>query len=124
MRKYAYLDGEALGELLTYLVVSQLIARARTSGWLQPVHFVESERLWLASNGGQIDWTTSLDMAQLSRSIADRVLQLPPFRDESLLATLFTDGWRLDYRLPLVRCLNSICVEDLLRFCLTGNNWA
>jgi hypothetical protein len=81
------LDHEARAELLTYLVASQLVSRSRTEGWLTPVHLAESEQVW----------------------------QLPPFRNAGFLANFFTDGWRLDYRSSLVRCLNKVCVEELLR---------
>ena len=49
------IDDEARAELLTHLVVSQLIARTRTAQRLLPVHFVGAGRIWLAANGGYGD---------------------------------------------------------------------
>jgi hypothetical protein len=40
------LDDEARAELLCYLVVGQLAARARTGEWLRTDHLVESTRIW------------------------------------------------------------------------------
>jgi hypothetical protein len=109
------LDNEARSELLTYLVVSQLVSRSRTEGWLTPVHLAESEQVWLMANGGRCGWTDSIRLAKMSVTVASRVWQLPPFRETGFLANFFTDGWRLDYRSSLVRCLYEVCVEELLR---------
>jgi hypothetical protein len=109
------LDHEARAELLTYLVASQLVSRSRTEGWLTPLHLVESEQIWLTANGGRCGWADSLRLAKMSVAVAAQVWQLPPFRDAGFLANFFTDGWRLDYRSSLVRCLNKVCVEELLR---------
>ncbi|CAE6945994.1 hypothetical protein R69608_05523 [Paraburkholderia nemoris] len=49
------LDDEARAELLCYLVVAQLVARARTGEWLRTDHLVESTRIWLAGNGADAD---------------------------------------------------------------------
>jgi hypothetical protein len=76
---------------------------ACTAEWLKPVHLVESQRIWLMANGGRSGWAESLRLAKLSDTSAHRVWQLPPFQDAGLLAKFFTDGWRLDYRSPLVR---------------------
>jgi hypothetical protein len=63
MPDFQKLDDEARAELLTYLVVSQLIGRARTAEWLKPGQLVESERTWRAANGGHSGWAESLQLA-------------------------------------------------------------
>jgi len=49
------LDLRARAELLTYLVVSHLLARQMTGEWLSVEHLVESTTLWLKTNGGGAD---------------------------------------------------------------------
>jgi hypothetical protein len=115
MRDYSNLDDEARTELLTYLVVSQLIARADTAEWLRPVHLVECGRLWLTINGGRCHWTDSVRLVNLSVEIANRAWRLPRFRDATSLAKLFTASWGLDYRSPLVRDLGDICTQNLMQ---------
>jgi len=103
------LDNEARSELLSYLVVSQLVSRSRTEGWLTTVHLAELEQIWLTANGGRCGLADSLGLAKMSVVVAGRVWQLPPFRDAGFHAKFFTDGWRLDYRSSLVRCLYESC---------------
>ncbi|WP_144161541.1 hypothetical protein [Paraburkholderia sp. BCC1885] len=57
------LDDEARSELLTYLVVSQLVGHATTGKWLKVEHLIESENLWLKANGGNGD-TVEIDPVQ------------------------------------------------------------
>lgn len=64
------LDGEARAELLCYLVVGQLVARAHTLEWLRADHLVESTRVWLAGNGTDTDWTERVYLRALSEQIA------------------------------------------------------
>jgi hypothetical protein len=43
-RRLQHLDDQARAELLTYLLVGQLIAMARTGVWLGTNHLIESRR--------------------------------------------------------------------------------
>ncbi len=61
------LDDEARAELPCYLVVGQLVARARTSEWLRTDHLVESTRIWLAGNGANADWTERVYLGPCQR---------------------------------------------------------
>jgi hypothetical protein len=108
------LDDEARAELLTYLVASQLIGRARSGEWLKIDHLIESEQLWLKANGGNCDLPDRLRLAADSLRIASGVLVFPAMQDLALLTRLFTDGWRLDYRSPVVRGLFDVCTNHLL----------
>jgi hypothetical protein len=103
------LDDEARSELLCYLVVGQLVARARTSGWMRTDHVVELLTIWLNGNGAQADWLDRLYLRLLSEKIALDFAELPGFADSSWLAQLFTDGWRMDYRSPIVRTIYTAC---------------
>lgn len=107
------LDDEARAELLCYLVVGQLVARARTGDWLRTDHFVESLNIWLNANGAQADWLERVQLRSLSEIVALDFGRLPHFADEILLAELFTDGWRLDYRSPVVRSIHAASEREL-----------
>ena len=50
------LDDEAKAELLTFLVVGQLFAFARSGEWLRTDHLIKSSQMWLSSNGAACDW--------------------------------------------------------------------
>lgn len=109
----ASLDDEARAELLCYLVVAQLIARARTGAWLRTDHLVESTRIWLAGNGADAGWLERVHLGALSETIALDFAEQPCFANAPELAKLFTDGWRLDYRSPTVRGIYAACRNEL-----------
>lgn len=109
----AELDGQARAELLCYLVVGHLVARSRTGEWLRTDHLVESMRLWLAGNGANACWSDRIRLGTLSQKLAGEFGALTPFADSALLAKLFTDGWRLDYRSPVVRGIHAACEAEL-----------
>ncbi|WP_421377163.1 hypothetical protein ACOCG7_05900 [Paraburkholderia sp. DD10] len=101
------LDDQARAELLCYLVVGQLVARARTSGWMRTDHVVELLSIWLNGNGARADWTDCVHLGALSEKVALGFAEFPMFADSYFLAQLFTDGWRLDY--PLTKCSQDLC---------------
>ncbi len=111
------LDDEARAELLCYLVVGQLVARSRTGEWLRPDHLVESTRIWLSGNGADADWSERVHLGALSERIALDFAEMPRFADSASLAKLFTDGWRLDYRSPIVRGVHAACKSELNPYC-------
>lgn len=92
------LDDEARTELLGYLVVVQLIARARTGQWLEAAHVCESVLLWLSANGGNCGARERSDLSRLSVDVAEQFLGLPPFDDEASLVQMILALSRLDYR--------------------------
>ncbi|MFM0647021.1 hypothetical protein PQR14_22075 [Paraburkholderia bryophila] len=107
------MDDEARTELLCYLVVAQLIARARTGEWLRTDHLVESTRMWLARNAADASWEDRVRLGALSERIALDFAGQPRFVDAATLSKLFTDGWRLDYRSPIVRGIYAACGNEL-----------
>lgn len=107
------LDDEVRAELLGYLVVGQLVARARTGEWLRTDHLVESTRIWLTGNGADDDWTERVYLGALPEQIALVFSELPRFADSVSLAKLFTDGWRLDYRSPIVCGIHAASESEL-----------
>ncbi|NVI06390.1 hypothetical protein [Paraburkholderia youngii] len=105
------LDDEARTELLGYLVVVQLIARARTGRWLEAAHVCESVLLWLSSNGGNCGAQERSDLSRLSVTVAEQFLGLPPFDDEAGLVQMVLALSRLDYRKSDVKKILAVCGE-------------
>ena len=107
------LDDEARAELLCYLVVAQLVALARTGGWLRTDHVVESLNIWLKGNGARAAWRDRLHLGALSEKVALDFAGFPECANSQSLARLFTDGWRMDYRSPFVGQIHSACKGEL-----------
>jgi len=107
------LDEEARAELLCYLAIAQLVSKACDGNWLRTDHLVESTRIWLAGNGAKANWSERVKLGTLSEKIAHDLTGRPDFADTQYLARLFTDGWRLDYRWPVVCGIYSACVAVL-----------
>ncbi|CAE6827187.1 hypothetical protein [Paraburkholderia aspalathi] len=107
------LDDEARAELLCYLVLAQLVARARTGEWLRTDHLVESTRIWLASNGAEGNWKERIHLGAISETVALGFAELPLFWHADSLTKLFTDGWRPDYRSPIVREVYAACESEI-----------
>lgn len=103
------LDDEARAELLCYLVAGQLVAKARTGAWLSPRHIVELMEIWMLGNGAGEEWTEEFEFGLNSVEIAKDFLGVPDFAEPTMLAQLFTDGWRLDYRSPAVQDMYETC---------------
>jgi hypothetical protein len=105
------LDDEARAELLCYLVIGELVAMARTGSWLRTDHLVESSRIWLKANGTTCHWQDRIALAAAAAELAPGILRTFPLTTERSLAPLFADGWRLDYRSPIVCDIHRICVR-------------
>jgi hypothetical protein len=67
----------------------------------------------VTSNGANADWAERVHLGTLSRQIALDFAELPRFADSASFARLFTDGWRLDYRSPIVRGSHAACESEL-----------
>ncbi|OUL80708.1 hypothetical protein [Paraburkholderia hospita] len=113
MQLITTLDDEGRIGLLCHLVVAQLVARARTGEWLRTDHLVESERIWLSANRASVNWFESVRLCRFSVDLATSIWTIEPLRDADELVALFTDGWRLDCRSPIVRGIHDICVARL-----------
>ena len=109
----AKLDGPERADLLCFLVLSQLIGHASTGEWLRTAHVVEATRMWLASNSAECDWLERVKLAKISVDLAPQFLIFPWFMDPTAMVKLFVDGWRLDYRSPILRGMLDVCVEHL-----------
>jgi hypothetical protein len=109
------MDEETKAELLTFLVVGQLLAFARQREWLRTDHLIESCQIWLSSNGARCDWLERAKLVEASRHLAGEAYALPFPRDEAGLLKLFNlaGGWFLDYRSCVVREIHGLCVGYL-----------
>lgn len=107
------LDDERRADLLCYLVIAQLIARARTNEWLRTDHLVESKRMWSQANGVSPDWFESERLAHVCLQLAASVWTIELLQDVEVLAKMFTDAWRLDYQSPIVRGISDVCTARL-----------
>ncbi|AUT60247.1 hypothetical protein [Paraburkholderia terrae] len=108
-------DDESRAEMLCYFVVGELVAMARTGDWLKTDHLVELSRIWLHANGAQFEWQERISIARIAAEFAPDVLATIELRTEKTLASLFTDGWRLDYRVPVVCEIHDRCAARLRR---------
>ncbi|WP_321969276.1 hypothetical protein [Paraburkholderia tropica] len=111
------MDEETKVELLTFLVVGQLLAFARQGEWLRTDHLIESCQIWLSSNGARCDWLERAKLVEASKRLADAAYASPFPRDEAGLLELFNldGGWFLDYRSTVVQEIYSLCSA-----CLAG----
>jgi len=108
-------DDEARAELLCYLVVGELVSMARTGDWLNTGHLVELGHIWMNANGARCDWRERVEIARTATELAPDILAAFNLTTEKILAPLFTDGWRLDYRLPVVCAIHESCAARLRR---------
>ncbi|CAG9217875.1 conserved hypothetical protein [Paraburkholderia tropica] len=111
------LDDETRAELLTFLVVGQLFAFARSGEWLRTDHLIESAQIWLSSNGAMCDWLERARLVEACRVVAVEALDMPFPQLESDLVQLFNlnGGWFLDYRQPAVQQVHALSVLHLSR---------
>ncbi|WNC95040.1 hypothetical protein RI103_34765 [Paraburkholderia sp. FT54] len=106
-------DDDARAEMLCYLVVAELVALARTGEWLRTDHVVESCRIWMKANGVTCDWQDRVALAGAAARLAPDVLEAVKLTTERSLATLFSDGWMLDYGSPTVCEIHRVCSNFL-----------
>ncbi|HKR44540.1 MAG TPA: hypothetical protein VJU59_33530 [Paraburkholderia sp.] len=111
------LDEEAKAELLTFLVVGQLFALARTGEWLRTDHLIKSSQMWLSSNGATCNWLERAQLVAACRVVAIKALDLPFPEVEADMVQLFNlnRGWFLDYRKPVVQQIHAMSVAHLSR---------
>ncbi|HKR38209.1 MAG TPA: hypothetical protein VJU59_00810 [Paraburkholderia sp.] len=108
-----HLDDEGRTDLLCYLVVAQLIARARSGNWLRTDHLVESKAIWSQANGISPDWLEGVRLANVSVQLATSIWSIELLHDIDVLSNMFTDNWRLDYESPIARGIHEVCVARL-----------
>jgi len=108
------LDLQARAELLAYLVVSQLLAKAITGEWLSPLHTVESTRLWLLKNGGGADLVDRVRLSSCAAELATRVAErMPTVRKRDIAAGLIAENLRIDFRASIAREIYQACIDHM-----------
>jgi hypothetical protein len=105
----------ALAEFLTYLVVSQLVKRHLSGGWLTVEHLVESTHLWMHVNGHFIGLVQRVSLASRAKDLAARVANVSAGTfDAKTLGNAFLDHLNLNYRSQAVAEIYSNCVALLI----------
>ena len=107
-----YPDTDAQAELLTYLVVSQLLMRHRAGRWLTVELVVASTRLWLRSHGDRIDWLQRIDLASRARGLAENMTKIEGVTiDAKGLRQALLGCQRPDFRSPAAARIYSFCID-------------
>ncbi|WP_225032031.1 hypothetical protein [Paraburkholderia sp. XV] len=80
---------------------------ARTSHGLRTDHLVELSLVWMRANGADPEWRDRINIVRMAVDLAPDVLVTFELTTEKAVASLFTNGGRLDYRVPLVGQIHS-----------------
>lgn len=112
MHSSPYPDTGAQAELLTYLVVSQLLMRHVAHRWLTVDQVVESTHLWLRSHGDRIDWLARIELAGRAEGLAESVTRIEgiTFKAAALRRALLGCE-RQDYRSPAAARIYGVCID-------------
>jgi hypothetical protein len=108
------LDDERRADLLCYLVIAQLIGRAKTGNWLRTDHLVESKRVWEQVNGVFPLWFEGVRLGEVSMQLATTVWAVELLHDVDALAELLSATWEVNYASPVARGIYDICVTRLM----------
>ena len=114
MSRSNYPNTHARTDLLTYLVVSQLIRRCLTGRWLTVQHVIESTHLWMHVNGS-VDLLQRVALTSCAQDIAMHVMRVSKMRfdAEDLGGALF-DSVNLDYQSPAVVEVHRACLVHIM----------
>lgn len=105
-----YADPHECADLLTYLVMSQLLKHSLTGEWLTAEHAVEFTHLWMHANG-PLDLLARASLASRAQALAVQTLRRSKqLFDANTLATAFVDPARLDYRSAPVIEVHRVCM--------------
>ncbi|SFU25671.1 hypothetical protein SAMN05192563_103975 [Paraburkholderia aspalathi] len=108
-------DTNAHAELLTFLVVSQLLMRQVARRWLTVGQVVESTHLWLRSHGDCIDWLERIELAGRAQGLAESMTQIEGVTFKAgALRRAFLGCGRQDYRSPAAARIYSVCVDFVI----------
>lgn len=109
-----YPNTHARTDLLTYLVVSQLIRRCLTGRWLTVQHVVESTHLWMHVNGS-VDLLQRVALTSCAQDIAIHLIRVSKMRfDAEDLAGALFDSVNLDYQSPAVVEVHRACLVHIM----------
>jgi hypothetical protein len=109
-----YRDANVCIDLLTYLVVSQLVRYRLTDRWLTARQVVESTHLWMCVNG-RVELLQRVTLGSRAQDIAAHVLRVSKVQfDAEALTGVFVDFIHLDYRSPVVVEVHHACVVHVM----------
>ena len=93
-------------ELLTFLVVSQLVEKRQSGKWLEVDAVVGLEREWFESRAKEVPWLERVSIATWSAPLASRLEDIVPQFSKIACKTFTVKGSQgLDFRIPLVRAV-------------------
>jgi hypothetical protein len=109
------LDEQSRAELLTWLVVNQLVALMRSGSWLRTEHVIESCLIWQRLNGATCEWIERARLVAASQEIAGQISWQSFPNNQADRASLFNlnAGWVLDYSSETIRHIHTLCAEYL-----------
>jgi hypothetical protein len=108
-------DLRAQSELLAYLVISQLVSKHATGGWMSVAHTVESVQMWLQSSKRDEDLTRRVMVATRARELAQRIeSELHLTLNGSVVSSMFDENLRLDSSSAVARDIYQRCLNLLL----------
>ncbi|WP_208949671.1 hypothetical protein [Paraburkholderia dipogonis] len=113
MTQSTHPDTYSRADLLTYLVVSQLMRHRLTGKWLTAEHAVESTQLWMYVNG-RIDLLVRVSLATQAQCLATQMLSVSKLElDARALVGAFAKSGNLDYRSPAVAEVRHTCMAHM-----------
>ncbi|MBN3761612.1 hypothetical protein [Burkholderia sp. Ac-20365] len=102
-------------ELLTYLVISQILQKSTTAEWLSDEQVVLAARRWHRVKGGRDDWLERIKISGRARAVAENLAAFVPLTLTCRGAVeLFAVIPRLDFREPYVRTVYRYCVDYIV----------
>jgi hypothetical protein len=113
----------AQAELLTYLVLSQLLVRHFTGKWLTVQNVVESTHLWLHANGDGVDWLQRVSLASHTQDLAEEVIKSGEmgFYNAKTLGAALLGYQRLNHQSPAVAAIYKTCFAFVVERHSTGD---
>jgi hypothetical protein len=102
-------------ELLTYLVISQILAKSTTAEWLSDEQVVLAARKWHRVKGGRDDWLERIKISGSAQRVAESIVKFVPLTLTCRGAVeLCSVNPRLDFREAYVRTVYRYCIDYIV----------
>ncbi|WP_109476231.1 hypothetical protein [Paraburkholderia sp. C35] len=110
----------ARAELLTYLVISQILQQSTTAQWLSEEQVVLAARRWHRAKGGRDDWLERIKISGRARGVAESLVRFVPLTLTCRGAVeLYAVVPRLDFRESYIRTVYRYCVDYIVDMQMT-----
>lgn len=102
-------------ELMTYLVISQILHKRTTAEWLSDEQLVLAARGWHRARSRRDNWLERIKISSRARGIAESLVTFVPLTLTCRGAIdLYAAVPRLDFREPHVRTVYRYCVDYIV----------